>query len=177
MIIIDIYLKYVMMMSTFSVCTYAGFSMAKKLSKRYEELDGIEKTVIALRGEINYKSTVLEEAFSCIKDKSDGFLKVFLEKVCEDMEENKGNSMEELTEKHMDLFCGTSLNKQDKKAFEEFMGNLGYLDKKMQLSVIDMYLEKLKMSKEESKNEINRSSKMYKCMGAFVGIMVCIFVA
>lgn len=174
---IDFYIKVFGMAGAFGVCTYVGFYLAKRLKQRFTDLESIEKLVIALRGEINYKSTVLDEAFLCIKDKVDGSLLIYLEKIYEAMENSHGKSMMELAKDNKSILTPMALHKSDIEEFTSFVGNLGYLDKAMQLSVMDMYLEKLRISKEESKNEINRSSKMYKCMGAFIGIMVCILVA
>jgi len=170
-------IKEISMLVIFVVCTYAGFYWSAVLKKRLKLLECIEKAVVLLRGEINYKSLALEEALENVsKIGENAVCNFFLAISCE-MNKYDGRSMCEIASSQQNILKKSILSGKDVENLIGLVGNLGLIDKEMQISVIDMFLEQLEIRKIECREEINKNFKMYRCLGAFVGAMICILIA
>ena len=69
---------------------------------------------------------------------------------------------------------GLALSKQDKEALIHFGSNLGYLDKDMQLSTIDLYIATLETEIEEATKTVKEKSYLYNSLGIMAGLFVTI---
>ena len=50
------------------------------------------------------------------------------------------------------------------------------MDKEMQLSTIDLYLEHLELEIDEGNNNMNTNSRLYKCLGIMGGVLVTLII-
>ena len=153
--------------------TGVGFFYSNILSERTEALIQVKKIMIMLRGEINYNHSTLSESFSILSNRTKSPFDIFLKETGDKLNEMTGNTMEsiwkEMVNKHLK---GTSLNQKDLERLSLLGNDLGYLDKKMQLSTLDLYLEQLEQQIGESLADFNKNSRLYKCLGIMGGILI-----
>jgi len=154
-----------------------GFRMSYELIYRIEDLQQIKRVMIMLRGEIKYANAPLSEALSSIASRVSAPWKDFLKEMAETMEACDGETLpsifQTIQKKYLDE---TSLLSKDRKRFETFGANLGYLDKEMQLSSIDLYLEELEEQIKEAGDKVEKNSRLYRIMGMAVGVLILLII-
>lgn len=152
-----------------------GIYFSVQLKARIEELIELKKILLLLRGNIRYASTPLTEALYSISLRHTGELRAFLDYVCEQMEQMRGKTIDQIWKEGVELTLKSlALNKQDKQDLISFGTNLGYLDKEMQLSSIDYYVATLETEIEEASKTSKEKSYLYNSLGLMAGIFVTI---
>ncbi|MBE5937517.1 MAG: hypothetical protein E7265_05760 [Lachnospiraceae bacterium] len=162
----------------FVVCstTMMGLAYSNRLNERLCDIRKIQKSVVLLRGEIRYKGSMLAEAFVSVGTKSDRTISEFYISLGNEIRNNTVKSMSDMVHDCIVYIDKTNLRETDVAHFAEFIGNLGYLDKEMQMSHIQLFLEQFENNKEDSLEQIKMNSKLYKYMGVAIGIMVCLLI-
>lgn len=154
-----------------------GFRMSYELLYRIEDLQQIKRVMIMLRGEIKYANSPLTEAMQALTGRVEDPWKALLQEMAETMESYDGNSFssifQNMLKKHL---TGTSLLPKDIRRLAEFGANLGYLDKEMQLNSIDLYMEELDRELMEARKKVEKNSRLYKCLGMAVGILILLII-
>lgn len=157
--------------------TKIGFEYSNRLKKRLCSLKEIEKIISIVRGEIKYRSTVLEEAFENAGNRTGNEFADYFSNISMDIKNNKCCTMKEISRKYKDKLSNTYLNEKDKEGLVEFIGNLGYLDMEMQMANIEMYITQINELKKESEEQIFKNCKLYRYLGVMAGIILCIIIA
>lgn len=130
-----------------------------------------------LRGEIKYANTPLTEALSSIAFRVPVPWKDFFKEITEAMEACDGESFASIFQKMQKKYLdGTSLLPKDMNRLADFGGNLGYLDKEMQLGSIDLYLEELEGEIQNAGEKVEKNGKLYRIMGMAVGALILLIV-
>ena len=156
-------------------CSGIGIYFSTTLKDRLCQLREIQKILLLLRGDIRYANTPLSEALYTISVRHEGELKAFLRWVSEELEKMEGQTISQIWKKGIDTkLKGSALSKKDLEAFLGFGKNLGYLDKDMQLSTIDLYVETIAAEVEEASRTIKEKSYLYNSLGVMVGIFLTI---
>ena len=122
----------------------AGRVLAYQIKQRVNELIYIKKLMLMFRGELDYRNAMLPEAFRAVAAKArEPYKKLFLE-LASSTEENYTMTMSGLFAEKVDkiLEGNTFLKKEDLARFKELGDTLGYQNQKMQLSNIDLYLDR-----------------------------------
>ena len=154
-----------------------GFKLSADLLKRIEELKVLKKIILMLRGEIKYNNSTMSEAFETISNRIDNPYKTFLGEASKELNSLSGKTFVEIWRFMIDKnLAVTKLNKKDKERLKALGDNLGYLDKEMQLSTIDLYLEHLELEIDEGNNNMNTNSRLYKCLGIMGGVLVTLII-
>ena len=128
--------------------------------------------MIMLRGEIRHNHAALSEAFETIGKRMDGVFGEWLACLAALVEKKNGRSMAELFRDSVDekLRKKVNLKKEDLEKLCQFGENLGYLDKEMQLSTMDYYMEQIDADKEELGRHLGEQKKLYQCLGVISGL-------
>lgn len=149
-----------------------GFRMSGMIAQRYEELKTLKRVMIMLRGEIKHNHAELGEAFCVIGKRIEGVYGRWLLYLSKRMEEKDGQSMADLFEQSVNeiLKKKSGLRKSDLERLCQLGENLGYLDREMQLSTVDYYMEQLEADREELGKHIKEQRKLCQCMGIICGL-------
>lgn len=152
-----------------------GVYFSSQLRARIEELMELKKILMLLRGNIRYACTPLAEALHSISLKYSGEFREFLDYVCSQMNQMEGKTIADIWKEGVEQkLSGLALSKQDKEALIHFGSNLGYLDKDMQLSTIDLYIATLETEIEEATKTVKEKSYLYNSLGIMAGLFVTI---
>ncbi len=163
--------------------TMIGFKLSMRLSCRFENLKYIKKMLLLLKGEIKYKNSMIEEAFAGMADNAfdknpDNPYALFLQNLSESLKNRCDRSYKDIIANNIKkLQQEVYLRDADIVRFSDFLENLGYLDKEMQIANIDLYLEEIEISLSEALSDIKRNGRLYKLTGAAAGIFICLFIA
>lgn len=155
-----------------------GFRLSSDLKLRMEELKSLKKIILMLRGEIKYNNSTMSEAFETISNRiEDEPYHTFFKESCMELNKLSGQTFIEIWKDMIDKNLKTTkISKKDKERFKSLGDNLGYLDKEMQLSTIDLYLENLEYEIDEGSKNMNTNSRLYKCLGIMGGVLVTLLI-
>lgn len=160
---------------TISSCSALGFYFSNELNVRVKQLRELKKYVMILRGDIRYGGTPLPEAIGNLARRSPGVYKKFLSQVSELLMVSGGGTFSEIWSKCVwkDL-KNSSLTESDKENLIRFGDTLGYLDREMQISTIDLYLNQLQEEISEQAIVAKERTKLYNVLGIMAGIFITI---
>lgn len=160
---------------TISSCSALGFYFSNELNVRVKQLRELKKYVMVLRGDIRYGGTPLPEAIGNLARRSPGVFKKFLSDVSELLFVSGGGTFSEIWSKCVwkDL-KNTSLTGADKENLIRFGDTLGYLDREMQISTIDLYLNQLQEEINEQTIVAKERTRLYNVLGIMAGIFITI---
>ncbi len=155
--------------------TAIGLLCANRLKEQIEELETIKKLLLMLRGEIKYSHSTLSEAFGSIGKRIKGPYGELLFKVAGQMDSMKGQTLAQIWEACVAEYLKESaLLKEEKEKWVHFGSQLGYLDKEMQVSTIELYLEQVQEEIKNAQENFKRNGKLYRMMGVMAGIFLVI---
>ena len=155
--------------------TAIGLLYANRLKEQIEELETIKKLLLMLRGEIKYSHSTLSEAFGSIGKRIKGPYGELLFKVAGQMDSMKGQTLAQIWEACVAEYLKESaLLKEEKEKWVHFGSQLGYLDKEMQVSTIELYLEQVQEEIKNAQENFKRNGKLYRMMGVMAGIFLVI---
>ena len=156
-------------------CAGMGFGKGMEYKRRVAELLLLKKWLLMLRGEIKYAGTPLPEAFARIGSKMENVYGIFLTQVSKDLEGQNGQSLQEIWEKNLNEVFQNSknfLNREDRQQLKSLGSQLGYLDREMQISTIDFFVEQMETQIQQLEAEQGKRCRVYHCIGIFAGVML-----
>lgn len=154
-----------------------GFAMSSELVSRIEELQILKRILLMLRGEIKYGNATLGEAFASIGRRMKTPYQEFLTGTAKELDMLSGESFKKIWEKMREIHLKqTSLTQKDLARLMSFGEQLGYLDKEMQLSTIELYLEQLEEEIGQAQSNLKKNGRLYKSLGIMCGILICILI-
>lgn len=157
----------------FAACAAIGYGKGREYRRRISELLTIKKLILMLRGEVRYAAAPLPEAFDRIGEKTEHTFGVFLKNVSEELKRQPGKPLAEIWGQKLKTDLeGCVLAREDRKQLLQLGCELGYLDRDMQLSTIDFYVEQLETTVGTLEKEQEKRSRVYNCLGVFAGIMI-----
>ena len=155
---------------------FAGGVMANHVKLRVEELLYVKKLLLMFRGEVAYKNSMLPEAFLIVGARARAPYNELFTELAKDTEENCTKTMScvfnEALEKH--LHGHTYLKKEDLLKLGELGDTLGYQNQTMQLSNIDLFVDRLEILIAEEQGKMNDTMKVYKTMSMMTGLFIAI---
>lgn len=150
-----------------SICY--GLILSRDIRKRLEELKELKKIVFLLKGEIEYSICPVKEAFYNISKRCKGIFCDILENTAKDEELNLEKYIKE-RRKYL------SLNEREILRFIELKECLCFIDKKTQLKRLELYLCELQKDIDDLEKAIPSKIRLYKCIPAFLGVMISIII-
>lgn len=168
-------LKMIGAVLTITSCSALGFYFSNELNLRIRQLRELKKYMIILRGDIRYGGTPLPEAIGNLARRSPGTFKKFLSRVSGELYESGGGTFQDIWGKCVwSELKNSSLTEMDKENMIRFGENMGYLDREMQLSTIDLYLNQLEEEISEQTSVARERTKLYNVLGIMAGIFITI---
>jgi len=155
--------------------TGIGLSFSADLKKHCMELRILKQLIYMLRGEIKYTKTPLPEAFLHMAVRLPEPFAGFLRETAEEMGGMDGRGFGELwREQIRKCLSATHLKREEKEQLGDLGDVLGYLDLEMQLSSIELYLERLEICIRDAQEAIATKQKVYQSLGVAGGIFLVI---
>ena len=165
-----IILKYIIICLVFLISFLIGNIISKKYILRVKELKDFRNALNIIESKIKFTYEPLTEIFiQTSKLLSENISKIFI---------NSSKYMKELNadkawEKAV-VESNTYLNNDDIENIKSFGKMLGKTDKEGQVSHLELTKTFIEMQIEKAKIEESKNAKMYKTLGAIVGLAIVI---
>lgn len=152
-----------------------GFYLSNNLKIRIDDMKELKKNILILRGDIRFGNTPLPEAIGAIARRNEGNLAEFFTYVYEEVIKLDGKRFFDIWKVAVkEKLKDSSLTKNDKEHLIKLGENLGYLDKDMQINLIDLYIEQLEEEMTEASKVLKEKAHLYNTLGVMAGIFVTI---
>lgn len=156
-------------------CTGTGIAVGMSWKKRCEQLERIRQSLCMLHGEIRYMGEELPETFEHLAERTEVPLSEFYTFLSKKMKQTECRSLKILWQEGIERYLShTYLKKDEKTIFRELGGQLGYLDRKMQLSSIENCLVQLEDKIKELKKCQQQKQKLSVTFGLLTGFFLMI---
>ncbi|WP_461812430.1 stage III sporulation protein AB [Faecalimonas sp.] len=152
-----------------------GWSKGIELKKHLVEVENMRKMFLMLRSEIAYIKSPLPEAFRHIGKRMGGIFRDWLLNLSEQMIKKKGVNFLELWSESIEQYWRRSyLTNEDIEKLKSVGENMGYLDEKMQIGTIDLYVKQLELEIQCLQKEFVVEKRLYHCLGIMGGIFLAV---
>jgi stage III sporulation protein AB len=163
-------IKMLGMFCLFCACTGMGFWKSRQYQARIAQLRELMRIADFLKGEIIFAKSTLAEALERISYKTRAPFSRFLLTLSSRMKEYAGQEFSMILGQVMkETLKDTALWKEDMEEFYHTASNLGYLDKEMQIHLLDVYLHEQEQKIEALVIELPKMQKMFKSLGILGG--------
>lgn len=169
-------MKGVLLSLIFMACSLLGIWIDRDQQKRIKELGQFIYLFELLKGEIEYQLTPMIEASQTISEFTLGGVSRVFQHFSKALQQGENRQVSQMWQQAIDKEKAyLHLTEEDYKILTTFGGSCGYLDKNMQRRNLEMILEKLTQQKKISEEKYARCSKLNRCLGMLVGIVLVIF--
>lgn len=152
-----------------------GHTAAKQIGNRYRQLQYLQKILYLLRGEILYARSYLGEAFLQISQTAKSPYREWLLGMSRQMEGERSGTFAEMWEESTKAFLEDSgLPREEILRLAVFGSRLGIADAEMQVKTFDLYLEEIRLSMEEMRQEMGTKIRLCHCLGVMSGIFITV---
>lgn len=159
-------IKYISLFLVFCISFYIGNLISKKYSLRLAELKDIKNALNIIESKIKFTYEPLPDIFiQTSKMVSKNISQIFVQASNNMKKENAEEAWDKSIEKAI-----TNLNNEDIENIKSFGKMLGKTDKEGQLSRIELTKTFIEMQIEKAKIEEQKNAKLYKTLGAVVGL-------
>ena len=168
-------LKITGLLLVFSACAGLGFSISNELQRRIYHLSELTRIMSFLRGEIAFAVSTLPEAMQQIQKRTTPPFTEFFANLSENMQQSSGEEFQELLQKQMNyLKKNSALTTEDLETFSQTAGHLGYLDKEMQLHLLDRYLQEQQETIKTLQKQLPDKKRVVRSIGILAGVLLLI---
>jgi len=159
-------IKYIIIFWVFSISLYIENLISKKYTLRLKELKDFKNALNIIENKIKFTYEPIQDIFmQTSKMVSNNISQIFVQAT----HNMKIDNAEEAWEKSIESVT-TNLNIEDIENIKNFGKMLGKTDKEGQLSRIELTKTFVEMQIEKAKIEEQKNAKMYKTLGAIVGL-------
>lgn len=153
-----------------------GSKAACELGQRYEQARQLELLMIRLRSEILYARTCLGDVFLSLGDEFPDPYASWMRLMCQEMEKRQGSAFFEIWRDAVaKCLADSALPDKDRNRLADLGSQLGEADLEIQIRALDLYLEELKRSMEDMREEMKNKQKLFRCMGIMAGLFIMVF--
>lgn len=165
-----IVIKGIILFSIFAVCTIIGLVFSKSYRDRVEDLKEVKQILNLLKTKIEYTYEPLPKIFSDLGVEFDDEVgKIFKIAAFEMNEQDAGTAWKSAIESSK-----TNMKAEDLKILESLDKLLGKTDIEGQLNQIELIQNFIDCQIEKAENEQRKNEKLYKSLGAIVGLTIAI---
>ena len=159
-------IKYISIFLVFCISLYIGNLISQKYSLRLKELKDLKNALNIIESKIKFTYEPLPEIFiQTSKMVSKNISQIFVQA----SNNMKKYNAEEAWEKSLQTST-TNLNLEDVENIKSFGKMLGKTDKEGQISRLELTKTFIEMQIEKAKVEEQKNAKLYKTLGAVVGL-------
>lgn len=165
-----IFIKYISLIMVLAVSFLIGFLISKKYKDRVNELKEIQIALDILENKIKFTYEPLKEIFGQMKNLLKGNISELFSNISKNLENNSveiafSESMKEVK---------TNLLEEDLEVIKNLSKILGKTEKDGQVSQIELTKTFIKSQIKKAENEEEKNSKLYKTLGATIGLALII---
>lgn len=155
--------------------TLTGYGLGLEQQRLLEEQRYLRQIVFLIRGEIRYAKTPLAEVFGHVGHRIKEPYQSWFLSLEKELRGRSGSTFQELWEQTMKahLVC-PPLKQEDLEQLCALGQSLGYLDTQMQLHTLDLYLERLELAAEHTKDGLTARKRLYNYLGVMSGIFIAV---
>ena len=164
------FLKFVIYILIFSLCTYIGILISKQYINRLNELKELKTALNVLKTKIRFTNEPLYDIFHEIAINSKGNVSNLFTIICNNL---KTNSAKAAWENALDS-ANLAINKEDRQALKGMGKMLGKTDLDGQISEINLTETFLEVQISDAKCEKDKNEKLYKTLGMVTGVGIVI---
>ena len=161
-----IILKYIMIFLVFLISFLIGNLISKKYILRVKELKDFKNALNIIESKIKFTYEPLPEIFMQTSKLLSKNISAIFVQASNNM---KNLNAEEAWNKSLEE-ASTNLYKEDIENIKNFGKMLGKTDKEGQISQLELTKTFIEMQIEKAKVEEEKNSKMYKTLGAIIGL-------
>lgn len=159
----------------FFSCSGMGFLKSRQYQGRILQLGELVRIMGFLKGEISFAVSTLPEAMERISKKSGKPFSDFLFALADRMRRYSGENFSQILEELMkDILKDTYLEKEDLEEFYQAACNLGYLDKEMQIHILEQYLKEQEEKIRALRIQLPEKTKFFRSIGILAGVFLII---
>lgn len=159
----------------FVSCCGMGYWTSQQCSGRVSQLRELMRIGEFLKGEISFARTTLPEALERISDKTETPFSDFLKMLAKRMKGYSGEDFSHILHQTMrETLENTYLEREDMEAFYHAACNLGYLDKKMQIHLLEGYLREEEQKVSMLTAQLPEKRKLFRSLGVLGGAFLVI---
>lgn len=168
--------KIILILSIFSIVTFAGYIYGESFRKRFLNLQECYKALLILQNEVVFNTTPLPEALSDISRKSKEPFNDLISKASDDLKDGEiGDVYIAFKKNYKELKEELYLNKEDRDVLSDFLKSLGSSGVYGQEKIFNLALQNLKINIKEAGEEAKKNTKLYRYLGICFGAMIAIF--
>lgn len=168
-------LKFLGSVTVIISSTCIGIKASDKLNYQLELLRQMKQLVILICGEIKYNNSYLGQAFLNISNRISEPYKSLMLEVSEILYHETGEAFSDIWKRSVDeTLSKTELSKKHILKLQELGNTLGFLDKEMQISNFELFIERLDYEIEEGVQKNKENCKLYRSLGVLSGIAIVI---
>lgn len=161
-----IVIKYIGIFLVFIISFYIGYLISKKYTLRLKELKDLKNALNIIESKITFTYEPLQDIFMQTSKMVTGNVSKIFVQACDNM---KTDNAEDAWDKSMQTSI-TNLNLEDIENIKSFGKMLGKTDKEGQISRLELTKTFVDMQIEKAKIEEEKNAKMYKTLGAIIGL-------
>lgn len=151
--------------------TLIGFLYGNDFRARVKELRDLENMISFVKNELRFSHDAITIILRKAVNLSSSNIKNFIYKLCDYLDEDKVNSIEEafdLVKKQ----CATSLKEDDYKIMEDMFKTLGGWNIEGQVSMMDMTLRNIYLQIQKAEDLRIKNEKVFRSLGISVGAII-----
>ena len=152
-----------------------GEVKAGEVREQYTRLLGLQRVICSLQGEMGYARSHLGEIFARIGAQEEEPYKSWLLELSRELERRKSGTFhriwEESIKRHLKDF---RLPTRELDRLKSLGLELGSADLRLQLRTMELYLEQLTRTLEETREEMRTRVRLCRCLGVMGGIFVAV---
>lgn len=150
-------------------CTAMGFDKSFKLQSHLNTLETLKNIFVLIKKEIQYTREPLAEIFKRVGKKQEGSLGKWLQQISMELQKRgQGTFYEIWVDSIENNLREIKLSLKEKEDLNQVGKNMGYEE------TIDIYLEQLTHSIEQTREEVKSKKKMYQSIGIMCGVFLVI---
>lgn len=159
----------------FFACSGLGFLQSRRCQGRVMQMGELIRIAGFLKGEISFAVSTLPEAMERISEKTENPFSDFLHILSEKMKRYSGENFSYILKEQIDINLKDSfLEKEDLADFYQAICNLGYLDKDMQIHILDQYRKEQEEKVVRLRMQLPEKVKLCRSLGVMAGLFLVI---
>lgn len=159
----------------FCSCSGLGFLKSRRYRGRITQLAELIHIMGFIKGEISFAVSTLPEAMERISGKTSEPFAGFLHVLSERMRQYSGEDFSHILGELMgEMLKDTYLDKEDLEEFYQTACNLGYLDKEMQIHMLEQYLKEQEEKIRTLRTQLPEKMKLFCSLGILAGAFLII---
>ena len=167
------YIRYIFLILILASSTSIGFLLSSRYLNRVKELKALSNFINIIQNKIKFTRKPLKEIFLDLsKLEDDTNIKSIFFSLSKKIDNKKLSDVwnDVIEEEKKNL----SLKEEDISLLKTLGNTLGKSDVDGQMSGIDLFTELLKVQAQKAEKEKEKNTKMYKSLGAIIGLVIVI---